>query len=241
MLSEYDNKNFFSIDPSVLQQLKYSEYREKIEAAMSDYEEYIETMESFLKAKALQHSTNIQTAIENGSTIDLDEHGNPSDITEYDQYLLGKVNQLQNLLRQAFFVSLFSFFEAKLVDECLERKPDNEPLLLSDISGHSELDKVNTYFKKVLGLSFPNNTIEWMEIKNLQLVRNLVVHNKGKVSGKYQTKEELLHYIERSTYLEMIEQEILIKAGFCEHALKIFKSFLLMLTFGYNNQAALPE
>jgi hypothetical protein len=239
-MSEDDNKKFFSIDPLVLQQFKYSEYREKIEAEMSDYEEYIETMESFLKAKALQYSTNIRTAIESGNTIDLDEHGNPSDITEYDQYLLGKVNQLQNLLRQSFFASLFSFFEAKLVYECLDRKPDNEPLQLSDISGQDELDKVNIYFKKVLGLSFPNDTTEWMEIKNLRRIRNLVVHNKGKVIGKYQTKELLL-YIKRSIYLEVIEHEILIKAGFCEHALKIFESFLLMLTFGNNNQAALPK
>jgi hypothetical protein len=225
-----DNKEWLSIDPSVLQDFDYWDYKERVETEISVYEEYLETMESFLRAKVLQHSSNIKRAIESGNITDIDEDGDAYDVTEYDHFMLGKVNSFQNLLRQSFFTSLFTFFETKLVEECVIRKSDNEPLLLSDIRGQDELEKVKIYFSKVLQLSFPSESAEWMEITKLRRVRNLVVHNRGRISGKYRT-QDLLSYIEHSTYLEEIEQQIFIKAGFCKHALKTFKAFLMMLTF----------
>lgn len=236
MPSDDNEKNTFDIEPSIIRYSQYVEFERKVNEEIDDYEEYIATMESFLKAKAFHHSRNIETTIESGNDLLIDEDGDPYDPTEYDQYMIGRVNQFQNLLRQSFFVALFSYFETKLVNECNERKPSNQALLLSDISGKDDLTKVRTYFRKVLKFPFPTNTSGWQEIQNFRRIRNLIVHNKGKLSTI--KNDEIEKYLKDSPYLEIIEDEIFIKTGFCLHALKSFKSFLLKLTFESDDQVA---
>ena len=124
---------------------------------------------------------------------------------------------------------LYAFFENKLVTECRSRKNNDTPLSFSDIAGHDDLERAKTYFTKVLRTSFPSNMREWQEIQQYRLLRNCLVHNRGRLDdSRY---ESLRKYVTRKTSLSAQYNEVSLGEGFCAEVLEIIKSFLLVVLF----------
>src|SRR5947207_1177248 len=174
---------------------------------------YLDTMESFLEQ--VDEHARIRDAdfrsryLDNESTIDDDsgEENEPSDLTA--SWMRGFTSSL----RSSFFVSLYSFLESSLANECRNLGSERTALLLNDISGRSFLDRVNTYYTKILGASFPDATPEWKEINDYRLLRNCIVHNRGFLTENSDLK--LRNFIGRKSSLRLVEDEFYFEKEFC--------------------------
>ena len=145
-----------------------------------DYAEYIES--SFRKELEFY---------ENGA-----KELQPEEEEEYYDWCFDEVSQytqdFPRIMRNSLFVSIYTFLEDKIVEQCVS---DADTLLeLSDINGKG-IQQASIYLKKVLRVAFPNNCKEWKYIKNANLIRNCIVHNNGAVS-KSRNEKKLRNIVE---------------------------------------------
>jgi len=83
-------------------------------------------------------------------------------------------------LRLSQFMA-FAMFERSLLSTCLALAETwSYKLTLSDLAGHSTLDKVQRYLRKVVQVDYRfSKSSSWERIKGHQEIRNLLVHNGG--------------------------------------------------------------
>jgi hypothetical protein len=191
---------------------------------------HLETMEGFLEAMAQHHIQKIEYADPptyfNDKLTSVEE--DPEEQFWHSDLAASMITHYSNLLRSSLFVSLYSFFESRLVNECRDRKNEHTPLSFSDIAGQNAIDKAKTYFTKVLQVNFPSNTTEWREIHNYRLLRNCIVHNRGSLDEMRDTKL-LREYIASNNSLHLVDDEILLEKGFCKEACETMKIFMRQL------------
>lgn len=176
--------------------------------------DYLETLEGFLSSHAETESVSF-------------------DDPSYKQ----KIYEFIDLLRSSFLVSLYSYLETRLVNECRQSQHDNPSLKLSfdDINGRNIIKKAETYLVKVLDTSFPFDTDpHWKEIHWYNQIRNCIVHKEGKVFDK-----ELKKYIESHSDISLVQafgnDYLILSNSFCEKALSTISTFLTSLL--YHRQA----
>lgn len=98
-----------------------------------------------------------------------------------------RFEEIVHLLRSSFFVSLFSFCETQLNNQCRKSQQNNPSIdiLLNDIPGKG-INRAKTYMLKVLNSSFSFGTdIYWPKIQRYNKIRNCIVHNEGKMEKIY--------------------------------------------------------
>ena len=83
------------------------------------------------------------------------------------------------LITPRTFIAIYSYLEHQLVELCmfLQRRR-NLGISVNDLHGGG-IDRCQNYLEKGFGYKFPSQTKEWREIKDLQRVRNLLVHRRG--------------------------------------------------------------
>jgi hypothetical protein len=147
-----------------------------------------------------------------------------------------EVDEFTNLMRSSFFVSLYSYLESQLNNECRKSQQESAQIkvFLDDIHG-SGINRAKTYLLKVLDTSFPfDSNPDWKQIQWFNKIRNCLVHNEGKVKDK-----DLKAYIDQHSdlYYEHFfgEDYIIFEDGFCESAISVIEHFLLSLL--YHRQA----
>ncbi len=205
----------------------------ELEIEIDLFEAYLATMEEFLEEKAREHRERLSDI--RLSKQDSPDAGQSSPEEDFEQIGLEMTEQFANLLRRSFFVSLYSYFESRLVKECRSRRADNVLLGYSDIAGQNEIDKAKIYFTKVLRERFPSDTTEWQEIQNYRLLRNCIVHNRGRLDEMrdIQAQKPLQEYIKRKPTLSLRDEEVIIRRGFGEEAYRTVKDFLSLLLFSF--------
>ncbi|MBI4673519.1 MAG: hypothetical protein HY741_17845 [Chloroflexi bacterium] len=146
------------------------------------FHEYLATMEAFLESETQKLTADRQKKIESGE-IQVYEDTGPED--SYESNMLDLIFSFKDTLRKSFFVSLFSFFEAELINECRKQKDKDMTILLTlnDLRGENSIDKVNVYFTKVLHSNFPSETPDWAEIQNYKTLRNCIVHAQSRLDN----------------------------------------------------------
>lgn len=152
---------------------------------------------------------------------------------EKDDYLLDAVaedyhnysNEFPLLLRSSLLVSLFSFLENRLMALCKEYEED---LKLEDIA-HRGLTKVHVFLKKVAKVDFPDDTKEWHFIRQVNLIRNCIVHNGGNVEGST-NERKIRNAIANIDHVSIDELgNIILEREFCIKFIKVIASFLRKL------------
>lgn len=145
-----------------------------------------------------------------------------------------EIDEFTNLMRSSFFVSLYSYLEARLNNECRESQIENPQikLLLDDIQG-AGINRVKTYLVKVLHTEFPfDDDPNWEQIQWFSKIRNCIVHNEGKVRDR---DKDLKKYIKNQPELrcEMFfgNEYVILEEGFCEKAIAVIGAFLRSLLF----------
>ena len=187
----------------------------------SIYSGYIVAMESFLEDEIKRHWEEAKS-----SKTNLEQHTSESAAQMTEMYV--------PVLRESFFISIYSLLDTNLNDVCyLIRESRNEDcddknrkLPPPSNSKDKGIDRSKTYWKKVLRLGFPGNR-HWSEIKNLQRIRNCIVHNEGIVDIKLGEKNKKLveDYVNRNGNLSLQNDRISLKKGFCTEVLATFDDF----------------
>lgn len=132
---------------------------------------------------------------------------------------------LPNLQRRSALITLFSFLESELDRLCDRiRVYEQSALDLSDITDKG-IVRATTYLIKVGGLPNILNCKHWQEIKNIQAIRNLIVHSEGRLPSSSDGRHaKIATYIEKNPYLSG-EASVFIEAGYLAHTLATFKAF----------------
>ncbi len=189
------------------------------------FKDYINFMEEFLEAEKTQQEENLEK---------INAEADPDALIVLDRRIwYAQTGEFSGLLRKSFFVSIFSFFENRLIGECRSRRNNKIPLIFDDIYAHDELQKVAKYFTKVLQIDFPNNTPQWDAIQNYRIIRNCIVHAQGKLNElkNLDDQQKLLKYLKKNANVVLVKEEIYLKKGFCEEALQDIETFLHLVLF----------
>lgn len=203
------------------------------------FRDYLEVMEGFLlisekKAVAkLEGEKNFNWKIVN---------------YDYDYDELLSIYLFGNLLRQNFFVGLFSWIETALINECRKLGKSNEKKESFDsfkdkskIKKSSSIDQAKRYLLDIHKYPFDSHLKkEWDEIKNYQKLRNCIVHNGGNLEDcKY--KDQIVKFIKNKKNLRLItpnksfpgeDKVVELLPGFCEEAIEVTERFFRGFLFG---------
>lgn len=181
----------------------------------------------------LEFLRNYLTTLEGFLSSYVETESDPFD----DSFNKQEIYEFMGLLRSSFLVSLYSYLETRLVNECRQSQQDNPSIKLSfdDINGRNIIKKAETYLVKVLDTSFPFDTDpHWKEIHWYNQIRNCIVHKEGKVFDK-----ELKKYIESRSDISLEKAfgnvYLILSNSFCEKALSTISAFLTSLL--YHRQA----
>lgn len=130
-----------------------------------------------------------------------------------------------NLQRQSALITLHGFFEHSLSELCsLFQKDRGHKIKLSDLKG-AGIERAIAYLVQVVGLDIDKASPLWAEIKSIQAIRNLLVHNAGNLAYKDGApRKSERQYVEDSPHLSG-DDEIYIDEGFLRHVLETFDHF----------------
>jgi hypothetical protein len=200
----------------------------RFEKEIQFFKDYLETLENFLRTEA-EYLDSYIVAIDSGDEP-VPEGSSPREVEEQLRDRLDGIDDFANLLRSSFFISLYSFLEWRLIEECQYRQGAHIALSLSDIRDHKNpLDRFQRHFANV-EIYFPGDTTEWREIQDYRVLRNCIVHNRGRLSGFRRKKQRFLDYIKRKRDQLLISgDEIVLNAAFCSEAFETVKRFFCLL------------
>ena len=144
----------------------------------------------------------------------------------------GERIEFHSILLNSFFAASFAMFEHRLYQLCCRAKNDSgNPFSVKDIRGRSSTEQAGKYLT-ALGIPFPNNTNLWQEIMRYREIRNLIMHEGGRVREREEIKEYALTHglISPNDGL----RELNISRAYCDTAIGNMKIFLLDLIELYN-------
>lgn len=133
-----------------------------------------------------------------------------------------------NIQRSSMLIMAFSFFENQLKFICKILKPySNSNIWLNDLYG-DDIDRTKIYLKEIIKINFPNNDKNWEEITNFCDIRNLVVHDGGKLEKERCKKyKKLKKYIDKNNKLLKLDEheKIVYEKEFITHVSSTFHNF----------------
>jgi hypothetical protein len=206
----------------------------QLEDEIDIFRNYLVAMEDFLENEA-QYGITVRALKVSDAGIDEVEETLSEEVREH----LKKetIGRFANVLRRTVFVSLYSFFESRLIKECRSRKNPDIPLNFSEIAGQNDVERAKAYFTKVLRIDFPCNTPKWQQINSYRLLRNCIVHSASLIGEMKDARgqEALQKYIDREQGLSLHEDEVFLDKAFCIEAYETIKAFMGLLFFGNRN------
>ncbi|CAI4031797.1 putative HEPN_RiboL-PSP domain-containing protein [Nitrospira tepida] len=123
-----------------------------------------------------------------------------------------------NTVRYAIFISLYNQFEFAMNEACTELEKDYpNDVKLSDLKDKG-INRAYTYIKKVVGIPQPFEAASWKKLKDLNALRNLIVHNDSNITDKNR-QVEAIKAIERISAwapVTMQETKVVLSKDFME-------------------------
>lgn len=125
----------------------------------------------------------------------------PHQVHEYLEDMMEDVLQIDETFPRIFRYSLFaqcaSDFEhmvltiAKTVGGI-----EKVELTLADLKDEG-IRKARTYIKKVARRPFPDTIAEWGDAISLSAIRNIIIHNGGRISSDHPRRKEILRFVKQ--------------------------------------------
>ncbi|MFS0763879.1 hypothetical protein [Peribacillus phoenicis] len=194
---------------------------------------YSERIEDFLQTNIKLIETSLDKEI---IAMNLtEEEGSEYFENRYEEDYFNYKNSFPTILRRSLFLHVYSIFEQELIKLCQDierKKPDS--IKLDDLK-HSGIIKAQIYLKRVAGISFPDNSNEWIKIKDYNQIRNHFAHDGRMIADK---GTRLFNSIENTKGInntffgkhkgkEIYEIEL--NNEFCDEAINVIIQFLLKL------------
>ena len=123
---------------------------------------------------------------------------------------------------------LFSFLEHQLDSLCeLFARTQGLNIVHTDLRDR-DIDRSRRYLRKVIRLQLDDNSTDWHEIKKVQKVRNVLVHENGRLIDdaaiKIVNESDYLSRVNESNYERAID-EVNILEGYLPFVLDTFSSY----------------
>ena len=129
---------------------------------------------------------------------------------------------LPSLIRSSAFVTIYSSLEFEIQKLCtILQVKENFSKRYHELRGKG-LVQAFEYLEKIAGMGIDKSSIMWKQFKAINEIRNLIVHNDGKIQEK---KKGIMN-----SYKEMAipgvqfkyEQDIVLKEGYLEYVIDFF-------------------
>ena len=200
----------------------------------------IELIESFIKGIERQAEDSIHRYEQQKETVVLDEAAeeNYARVIEVHQGLDDESWNLRgifceyfpNLQRRSALLTICGYFEHELDKLCMQYQSEKSfKVALTDIIGKG-IDRSTTYLEKVVGIDVHKTSEEWNHIKMIQKIRNVIVHQDGKLHNPQgKSIKAVIDYIRQVEYLEDKDDEVAVKKGFLKHVVDNYKQYFKLL------------
>ena len=134
-----------------------------------------------------------------------------------------------SLQRRSALLTVYGYFEHELDKLCLLYQSEKLfRLNLSDLNGKGVERSIN-YLEKVAGIDASKKSKEWNHIKRIQKIRNVIVHQDGKLNDHQgNPRKEVIDYINQMSSLGG-NTEIILHKGFLDHVVSTFKNYFRLL------------
>jgi hypothetical protein len=131
-----------------------------------------------------------------------------------------------SLQRRSALLTVCSYFENELDKLCrLYQSEKDFSVTVDDLLGRG-IDRSTNYLQKVAGLDVHRTSQEWREIKNIQNIRNDIVHR----AGKLRDDEALVSWMNKSKSLTLDDEgEIVVGEGFLSHVIKTYARYFKLI------------
>lgn len=200
----------------------------------------VELIESFVEGIEVQAEESIARYDQKKETLVLDEvpEENYARMLEIHQGLDGETWDLKgifceyfpSLQRRSALLTVCGYFEHELDKLCMLYQSEKSfKLALSDLSGKG-IDRSTSYLEKVVDLDVHKTSKEWNHIKKIQKIRNVIVHQDGKLRDHQ--GNPIIAAIDYINQMDSLygEDEVVIKNGFLAHVVGTYKQYFKLLS-----------
>ena len=147
----------------------------------------------------------------------------------YESQLIHKRSSFEKTFRNfhfySFLILCFSYFEIKLIKVCKDELEDRDLSTEPSEFRSNDFDNVFKGTLKIVDIRFETISKKWGEIKNIQKVRNVIVHSNGRVIGSI-SEEQVRKYIGKRDDITIERGRIILSKEFCLYVLNTVKLFL---------------
>ena len=157
---------------------------------------------------------------------------NLQSVKDYDQQLTKITKALGCSMPVLIFewetwvlILCFSYFEIKLIKVCKDELEDRDLSTEPSEFRSNDFDNVFKGTLKIVDIRFETISKKWGEIKNIQKVRNVIVHSNGRVIGSI-SEEQVRKYIGKRDDITIERGRIILSKEFCLYVLNTVKLFL---------------
>jgi hypothetical protein len=139
-----------------------------------------------------------------------------------------------SLQRRSALLTVCSYFEHELDQLCLLYQSEKSfRLALSDLHG-SGIDRAASYLEKVAGLNLHKASPVWSNIKNIQTIRNCIVHRGGRLLDREGNPEKKTASAIRQMNHLSGDGEIVVEAGFLSYVVGTYKKYFKLISESIN-------
>lgn len=209
----------------------------RIDLPLNNFESYINEMEKSLLD--MYFSNLKEHGLENEELDDEFEDEDEEDgFVKMFEYLTSPSHlylfQFPSILRTSLFLSIYSFLETQLILLCKQLQAKKRiDISVTDLKGNG-IEMASKYLKKVIGISFPDTSKEWVNVKHYNHLRNCIAHNGGIVN---RDKKELIKAIDAIPYIRIedngYDESLRFEPLFCTEFINNIKAFWELLEKEY--------
>lgn len=123
-----------------------------------------------------------------------------------------------NTVRYAIFITLYNQFEFTISEACTELEKDfPNDVKLADLKDKG-ITRAYTYIKKVVRIAQPFEAASWKKLKDLNALRNLIVHNDSNITDQNRQAEarKAIERISAWAPLDIKETKVVLSKDFME-------------------------
>jgi len=146
-----------------------------------------------------------------------------------------------SLQRRSALLTVCSYFEHELDQLCLLYQSEKSfRLALSDLNGKG-IDRSISYLEKVAGLYVHRASPVWKDIKNIQKIRNLIVHGGGRLRDNHgKPKTDIAGVIKQMRYLSG-DDEIVLANGFLSYVVGTYRKYFELINQSIKSAQNVPQ
>lgn len=121
-----------------------------------------------------------------------------------------------NTVRYSLFITVYNHFEYSISEACIDLQKDHPNAVnLSDLN-HKGITRAYKYLEKVVGIKEPFEPASWQKLKDLNDLRNVIVHNNAKIESRRTEISKVIERLEKWAPLRIEEDKVFLSKIFIE-------------------------